>query len=146
MGRRSEYLNPYTPSLDEDGFDFALRLVKHGISKMAIDDIMALRTVRSILPPEHFKSAYTLRNKIWRIDPVGRGDQWVLSKVNYDTENSETPYYWRDPVKVVEDLLQNPTYRVDFIYTPSRLFRKSGERIYGELHTRDWWWKLQVCD
>ena len=74
MRRRSEYLNPYTPSLDEDEFDFALQLVNHGISKMAIDNIMALRTVRSNLPPEHFKSAYTLRNKVRLIDPGGIGD------------------------------------------------------------------------
>ena len=146
MRRRSEYLNPYTPFLYEDEFDFALRLVKHGISKLAIDDIMALRTVRSNLPPEHFKSAYTLRKKIRCIDPGGIGDEWVLSMINYHTENSETPYYWRDPVMVVEDLLQNPTYWDDFIYTASRSFRKSGERIYRALHTGNWWWKLQVCD
>ena len=113
---------------------------------MAIDNIMALRTVRSKVPPEHFKSAYTLRNKVRLIDPGGIGDDQVLSKINYGTENSETTYYWRDPVKVVEDLLQNPTYRDDFIYTPSRLFGKSGKRIYSELHTEDWQWKLQVCD
>ena len=107
---------------------------------------MALHTVRSNLLPEHFKTSYTLSNIIRRIDPGRRGDEWVLSKINYDTNNSETSYYWRDPVKVVEDLLQNSTYWDDFIYTPLRLFGKSNERIYDELNTGDWLWKLQVCD
>ena len=87
MRRRSEYLNAYTPFLDEDELDFALRLVKHEISKMAIDDSIALHTARLNLPSEHFKSAYTLRNKMRRIDPGGIGDEWVLSKINYNTEN-----------------------------------------------------------
>ena len=144
--RRSRYPNPYAPFLDEDEFEFAFRLVKHGISKMAIDDIMSLRTVKSNLPKGHFKSAYTLGNKIRGIEPGGIGEQWVLSKIDYDGGNPGTPYYWRDPIQIVEDLLQNPSYRDDLIYTPCKLTGKFGERIYSELHTGDWWWKLQVCD
>ena len=71
MHRQSEYLNLYTPFLYEHKYDLALQLVKHGISKMAIDDIMTLRTVRSNLLPMYFKCAYTLPNKIWQIDPGG---------------------------------------------------------------------------
>ena len=74
---------------------------------MATDDIMALHTVRSNLPLEHCKSTYTLWNKIRRIDPGGIGDEWVLSQTNWDSENSEIPYYWKDPVNVMEVLLQN---------------------------------------
>ena len=62
---------------------------------------------------------------------------WVLSKTNWDSENSETRYDWRDPVHIMEDLLQYLTYRDDFKNTPFRFFGKSGERIYGEPHTRD---------
>ena len=51
--RRSRYPNPYAPFLDEDEFEFTFRLLKHGISKMAIDDIMALRTIKSNLPKCH---------------------------------------------------------------------------------------------
>ena len=131
---------------DKDEFEFAFQLVKHGISKMAIDDIMALRTIKSNLPKQHFKSAYTLGNKIRGIEPGGIGEQWVLSKINYDAENPGTPYYWRDPMRIVEDLVQNPAYRDDLIYTPCKLTGQFGERIYSELHTGDWWWKLQVSD
>jgi hypothetical protein len=142
--RRSGYPNPYTPFLDEHEFEFAFRLVKHGISKKAIDDIMTLHTVRSNLPEGHFKSAYTLGKKIWDLEPDGIGKHWVMSKIDYDTENPGTPYYWRDPMKVVEELLQNSSYRDDLIYTPCKLAGKLSERIYGDLNTGDWWWNLQV--
>ena len=144
--RRSRYPNLYAPFLDEDEFEFAFRLVKHGISKMAIDDIMALRTIKSNLPKQHFKSAYTVGNEIWDIEPGGIGEQWVLSKLDYDAKNPGTPYYWRDPMRIVEDLLHNPAYRDDLIYTPCKLTGQFGERIYSELHTGVWWWKLQVSD
>ena len=119
-------------------------MIKHRISKKAVDDIMSLRTIRSRLPNGHFKSARTLAKKVENIDPDGLGKQWVMSTIDYDAGGSETPYYWRDPVKVVRDLLQNPSYQNDLIYTPNKLTGKFGERIYSELDTRDWWLKLQV--
>lgn len=142
--RRPSYQNPFTPFLDEHEFEFAFRLVKHGISKTAIDGIMSLHTIKSNLPNGHFKSAHTLGKKIDKIDPDGIGKHWIMSTIDYDAGSSETPYYWRDPVQVVKDLLQNPSYQNDLIYTPCKLTGKFGERIYGELHTGDWWWKLQV--
>ena len=44
--RGSRYPNPYAAFLDEDKFKFTLRLVKHGISTIPIDNIMALHTIK----------------------------------------------------------------------------------------------------
>ena len=135
--RQPSYQNPYIPFLDELEFEFAFRLVKHGISKKAIDNIMSLHTIGSNLPNKHFKSIHTLGKKINKIDPDGIGKHWIMSTINYNARSSETPYYWRDPLKVVKDLLQNPSYQNDLIYTSCKLSGKFGERIYGELHTVD---------
>ena len=51
--KRSRYRNPYTPFMDKDEFEFAFRLVIHEISKMAIDDTMALHTINSNVPKQH---------------------------------------------------------------------------------------------
>ena len=72
---------------------------------MAIDNIMSLHTVQSNLRKGYFKSAYTLGNKIQGIELSGKGEQWVLSKIDYNGGNAGTPYYWRDPIQIVEDLL-----------------------------------------
>ena len=128
--------------MDKHELEWAFRLVEHGISKKAIDDLMMVYTVKSNLPKGHFKSGYALGKKLWDIEPDGIGKHWISSTINYDAENPETPYFWRDPIKVVENLLQNPSYQDDLVYAPCKLTGKFGERIYGELHTGDWWWKL----
>lgn len=91
--RGSRYPNLFPPFSDEDEFQFTLRLVKHGISNMAIDNIMALCTNQSILPTQHFKFVYTLSNKIRSIQLSGIAKQWALSKIHTDAENPGTPYY-----------------------------------------------------
>ena len=46
----------------------------------------------------------------------GIGKYWVMSRIDYDTENPGTTYYWRDLIKVVKELLHNSSYRDDLIY------------------------------
>ena len=144
--RQFRYPNRYAAFLDDDEFEFAFRLVKHESNKMPIDDIMSLPTVKSNLPKGHFKCAYTLVNKIKGIESGGIGEQWVLSRIDYDAESPGTPYYWRDLLQIVEDLLQNPLYRDGLTYTPCKLSVKFAKRIYSELHNRHLSWKLQVCN
>ena len=107
---RPSYQNPYALFLDEHEFEFAFRLVKNGISKQAIDDIMLLHTIKSNLPNGHFKSAHTLCKNIDSIDPDGIAKHWIMYTIDYDPRSPKTPYYWRDTVKVVKDLLSNPSY------------------------------------
>ena len=92
--------------------------MKNGISKKAVDDIMSLHTIKSNLPNGHFRSAHTLSKKIDRVDPDGIGKHWIRSTIDYDARDSATPYYWRDPLRVVKDLRQNPAHQNDLIYTP----------------------------
>ena len=53
-----------------------------------------------------------------------------MSSIDYDPGSPKTPYYWRDPVIVVKDLLSNLSYQNDLIYTSCKLTGKFGERIY----------------
>ena len=142
--KRPSYRNQYTLFLEVDEFEFAFQLIKHGIRKKAVDHIMSLNTIRSSLLNRHFNLAHTLANKGDNVEPDALGKHSVISTIDYDAGCSETPCYWRDPINVVRDLLQNPTYQNGLIYTPSQLTDTFGERIYGELDTGDWWWNLQV--
>ena len=91
--RISRYPNLYVLFLDKDEFEFAFRLMKYGISKLAIDNIMSLRTIKSNLSKGNFKSPYTLGNNIRSIELCGIGEQWVLSKIDYNAGNLGTFYY-----------------------------------------------------
>jgi len=41
-------------------------------------------------------------------------------------------------------LLPQIAYRDDLVYAPHGEYDQSGQRIYAEMHTADWWWDVQV--
>ena len=89
--------NPYPPFLDGHEFEFAFRLVKNGISKKVLDDIMPLHIMKSNWPTGHFKVAHILGQKIDSIDPGGLTKHWIMSTIHYNSGSPKTVYYWRDP-------------------------------------------------
>ena len=91
-------------------FEFVFRLVKNVISKKVVDDIMSLYTIKSNLSNRHFRSANTISKKIDRVDLDDIGKYWIRPTINYNARGSVTPYYWRNPLRVVKDLLQNPSH------------------------------------
>ena len=106
---RSKYPNLDTIFLDEYKLGWAFRLIKHEISNKAIDNLMIVHTIKSNLPTGPFKSAHTLCKKLWAVELDGIGKHWISSTINYVAGNLETPYFWRDLMKILEDLLQNPS-------------------------------------
>ena len=124
-----KYSNPFTPFLDEHELERAFWLVNYRIIKKAIDDLMTVHTVKSNLPKGHLKSAHTFGKKLWAVEPDGIGKHWISSKIHYNAANSETCYFWRDLMKIVKDLLQNPSYRDNPVYTSCMLTGKFGGRI-----------------
>ena len=67
----------------------------------------------------------------WRHSEVEIGGQMV-------------PYYYRDPLTIVRFLLGQRAFRNCLVYAPVMEYNESGERMYGEMHTADWWWETQV--
>ncbi|KAI0675158.1 hypothetical protein C8Q78DRAFT_965124 [Trametes maxima] len=60
---------------------------------------------------------------------------------------SEMVELWmRDAVDCVRELIENPAYRDSIRYRPERQYADSEgkTRIYGNIHTADWWWNLQM--
>ncbi|KAF8415219.1 hypothetical protein EV426DRAFT_541755, partial [Tirmania nivea] len=50
---------------------------------------------------------------------------------------------YRDVIEYVKLLLHNRSFGDCLIYAPVRQYNSVGERIYGDLHSSDWWWKMQ---
>ena len=44
----------------------------------------------------------------------------------------------------VRYLIRQVAYSSDIVYAPIREYDSSGERLYSEMHTADWWWDAQV--
>jgi hypothetical protein len=60
---------------------------------------------------------------------------------------TETVELWlRDPVECVRELFSNPTFKEDIKYGPQKVYTDESrtERIYNEMWTGKWWWKMQV--
>ncbi|KAH8145068.1 uncharacterized protein LAJ45_10191 [Morchella importuna] len=75
-------------------------------------------------------------------DILGKAS-WHHSEV--DIGGEKIPYYYRDPMVIVRYLLGQRAFRESLVYAPVVEHNESGERMYGEMHTGDWWWETQVC-
>lgn len=51
--------------------------------------------------------------------------------------------YYRDIVNVLCFLLRHGPFQDALTYVPERHFTADGARVYGEMHTGDWWWLQQ---
>ena len=61
-----------------------------------------------------------------------------------DDEKHSTTFNYRNVIGCVRYLIRQITYRPDMVYAPIREYDSSGDRLYSEMHTADWWWETQV--
>jgi len=55
-----------------------------------------------------------------------------------------TTFYYRNALDCVCYLVRQVAYISDMVYAPIQEYDSSGERLYSEMHTADWWWDTQV--
>ena len=67
---------------------------------------------------------------------------WEESSVN--TEGKATPFWYRNPIVAVQDILEHPLFKEHLSYAPVKQMDSSGQHIYAEIWTTEWWWKTQV--
>jgi len=89
-----------------------------------------------------YSSMHTLENLLQPLDPHSAYLQWNEGQV--DDSKRTLPFFYRNVLDCVRYLLRQIAYRDDFVYAPRREYDTNGQRIYGEMHTADWWWDLQV--
>ena len=54
--------------------------------------------------------------------------------------------YMRDAVDCIEELMGNPIFKDLLRYAPERWYEdeQGRKRLYGDMWTGEWWWRLQV--
>lgn len=132
--------DPWSPFLSEDDFKLASWLVRSKVAKSQIDAYFAEglggADIRS------FRSAYTLRQHLDVLDPFREYLVWGEAVID-DGRRPATLYY-RNVIDCVRYLIRQVAYKSDMVYAPIREYDSSGERLYSEMHTADWWWDTQV--
>jgi len=89
-----------------------------------------------------FRSAYTLRQYLDILDPFHEYLVWAKASIN--NSQHATSFYYRIIIDCDCYLICQVAYSSDMVYAPIREYDSSGERLYSEMHTADWWWDMQV--
>ncbi|KAI4086595.1 MAG: hypothetical protein L6R37_008402, partial [Teloschistes peruensis] len=137
-GRR-RYVGNLNPFLTKHSYELADWFIKHKVGKGAINDFFKRKLGRE---DTSFSSTYGLRQKVCQLYEELGENSWEFRTVEFQP-GVKTEFWYRDPMLVIQYLLRQRLYAKDMAYAPYKDYNESGERVYGELHTADWWWETQ---
>jgi len=77
------------------------------------------------------------------------GPRWMTRTIipPQGTVSQPIELFYRDPMEAVRHLLSRPDFTEHMDFIPKRVYTDSdeSERLYSEMSTGDWWWRVQVC-
>jgi hypothetical protein len=132
--------DPWSPFSSETDFNLASWFVRSKVAKSRIDDYFAKDLGGG--DAGSFRSTFTLRKCLEVLDPFGGYLAWT--EAGLDDGKHATVFYYRNVIDCVRYLIRQVAYRPDMVYAPIREYDSSGDRLYSEMHTADWWWETQV--
>ena len=131
---------PWAPFSCAEAFKLASWFIESKVSKTRINEYFSSGIGNSTLVG--YSSMHTLENHLRHLDRYGPYLQWFEGHV--EDGQRTLPFFYRDILDCVRYLLRQIAYRDDLVYAPCREYDQSGQRIYAEMHTADWWWDVQV--
>ncbi len=95
-----------------------------------------------------FNNADEWLNQLNRIHCEFQSNVWkktkiTLNQTHIDDANTIAHVQSRDVVDNIRFLLNHESFDSYLFYTSIRQFNDENERIYIEMHTKNWWWKTQ---
>jgi len=78
-----------------------------------------------------------MRQHLDILDPFGEYLVWTEAVIN-DGRHAAT-FYYQNIIDCVRCLIRQVTYRSDMVYALIRESDSSGEPVYSERYTADWW-------
>jgi len=132
--------NPWAPFASAQGFKLASWFIESKVSKTGINDHFSNCIGNST--SVGYSSMHTLENLLQHLDPYSPYPQW--SEGHVEDGQRTLPFFYGNVLDLVRYLLRQIAYRDDLVYAPRREYDQSGQRIYAEMYTADWWWDVQV--
>ena len=86
----------------------------------------------------------TLKRKISNLPKQG---EWQTCTMALSEDPGvQHQIYYQNPIDVIKSLWSNPTYANQMVFAPQKVWISSDKtsRLYNEMWTGDWWWKIQV--
>lgn len=140
-------------------WEIARWMVKDGIGHGSFDRLLAIEGVCILLlftaktdrlqVRDKLGLSYSSTAEMHRIvdDLPCRAGQWqVRSLTFHDRQNEEFVFRYRDIVGAIKSLWSDPDLQDQLVFAPKRVWRdkERHERVYSEMWTGKWWWKIQV--
>jgi len=141
-GFEHEYSNmcddPWAPFNSEQGFKLASWFIEGKVSKSRINQYFSsgLGDAES----GRYNSMHTLENHLRLLDPYSQYLQWFEGQV--EDGQRTLPFLYRNVLGCVRYLLRQIAYQDDLVNAPRHEYDSTGQRIYAEMHTADWWWDV----
>jgi len=127
--------NPWAPFASAQGFKLLSWFIESKVSKTQINDYFSNGIGNST--SVGYSSMHMLENLLRHLDPYSPDLQWLEGHV--EDGQRTLPFFYRNVLDCVRYLLCLIAYRDDLVYAPRRQYNQSGQRIYAEMHTADWW-------
>jgi len=132
--------DPWSPLSLENDLNLASWFVRSKVAKSQIDAYFAEGLGGT--DSRSFRSAHTLRQHLDILDPFR--EYLVWAEASSDDGRHATTFYDRNIIDCVRYLIRQVAYSSDMVYAHIREYDSSGELLYSEMHTADWWWDMQV--
>jgi hypothetical protein len=138
---------PWKPFQTSEDYDLAYAYWRDGSTKTHINYVLERGLDGDAV---QFKNADELQY-LWRRTHIYHALPPVISnpmRFRFSTWHEHTipdvgTIYYRDIIECVKLLLRHPPFRDSLIYSPIRQYNSFDERVYGDLHSADWWWRVQ---
>ena len=132
--------DPWAPFTTAHGFKLAYWFIYNKVSKSQINKYFTNRVGTFSLAS--YNSMHTMENHLQILDPYRTYLQCFEGQG--DDGSRTVPFFYCNVLDCVRYLLCPIAYRDDLVYAPRGEYDHSGNRIYAEKHTADWWWEVQV--
>lgn len=121
---------------------FPKRQSRTGVTNLAVE-----RNCPWILPGTGFKSPNDFYKRLEKLN--FRGGQWQQSYVMPGPtapawRPNQVEFYHRDTFETLKYIVGNSRLQNHMKWAPEKHFNSKGERVFSELWTGDWWWRMQV--
>lgn len=143
----NEDSSPWAPFVNPHDFKTGSWFIRNGATGQMITEGFN----SGILSPTEekkvsFSSPYTLKALVDAMEPDMGTKSWKEGRARFfaDVKNEWKLFYYRDVVKMIQQIFRQPAYKEHLIYSPVKEFNGKGGRVYSDLHTADWWWRKQV--
>jgi Plavaka transposase len=145
--------NNYAPFKDQSDFQFADFLYRE--EQMSGRNLDTLFGLLAALYPDSEPPFASHDDLYCTIDSIPQGDiPWQSFCVSYNGKvpegeppswmTTEYEVWFRDPLRVMEAQIGNPTFVNEFDFAPKQVFDKDGKRVYTDLLSGNWAWKQAV--